>query len=95
MKEKKRLFNLSLALRSYFKLQAYEDIISWSKKNINFSNDVSAERNYLDYDLYPYQIEIIKQWSDLSNIKECVVVCPEQMRKDELFYSWFIMENDL
>ena len=79
MKQKK-LFNLSDSLRSFFKLQAFQPIIPWSQKNINFSSDVSAERNYLDYDLYPYQVEIIKQWEDLTSIKEVVVVCPEQMR---------------
>lgn len=95
MKQKKKLFNLATALRDFFRLQAYEDIISWSKKNINFSNDVSAERNYLDYDSYPYQIDIIKQWTDLTNIKEVVVVCPEQMRENQYLHNWVTLENDI
>lgn len=94
MKQKKKLFNLAESLRSFFKLQAFQPIIPWALKNINFSNDVSAERNYLDFNLYPYQVDIIKQWEDLVNIKECVVVCPEQMRENQHFHSWSIMEND-
>jgi len=84
MKQKK-LFNLSDSLRSFFKLQAFQPIIPWSQKNINFSSDVSAERNFLNFDLYPYQVEILKQWEDLTNIKEVVVCSPEQMGKTNLF----------
>lgn len=78
--KKKQRFNLIEEIRKFFSIQAYEDIISWAQKNINFSSEISSERNFLDFDLYPYQVDIIKQWSDLTSIKEVVVVCPEQMR---------------
>ena len=80
MKQKKKLFNLVSEIRKFFKLQAYEAIIPWAEKNINFSSEISAERNFLDFNLYPYQIEPIKAWEDLSIIKEVVLVSPEQMR---------------
>ena len=42
--------------------------------------DVSAERNHLDFSLYPYQIDVIKEWEDLDSIKTVTVVACEQMR---------------
>lgn len=93
--KKKKLFNLAESLRSFFRLQAYEDIITWSKKNINFSSDISAERNFLNFDLYPYQVEILKQWGDLTTIKEVVVCSPEQTRltrKNEFICCWTSLE---
>lgn len=79
----KKHFNLIEEIRKFFEIQAYEDIISWAKKSINFSSDISAQRNFLDFSLYPYQIDILKQWEDLKHIKEVVVCSPEQMRKNE------------
>lgn len=84
MKQKKR-FNLAASLRAYFNLNPFEDVLSWAQRNINFSSDVSAERNFLDFEQYPYQKEILKQWEDLDNIKEVVVVSIEQMGKTNLF----------
>jgi hypothetical protein len=83
-KNQKVLFNLGTELRKFFELQAFEPIIPWAKKNINFSSDVSAQRNFLDFDLYPYQVEPIKQWEDLDHIKEVVICSPEQMRLSTL-----------
>lgn len=83
-KNQKVLFDLATELRKYFQLQAFEPIIPWAKKNINFSSDVSAQRNFLDFDLYPYQIDPIKTWEDLDHIKEVVVCSPEQMRLSTL-----------
>lgn len=73
-------FNLADEIRKYFDIQAFEPIIEWAKKNIDFSKDISAQRNRLDFDLYPYQVEIIKQWEDLDHIKAVTVVAPEQLR---------------
>lgn len=77
---KKERFNLIKEIRKFFYIQAFEQIIPWAEKNINFSNDISAQRNFLDFSLYPYQIEPLTQWEDLQHIKEVVVVAPEQMR---------------
>lgn len=89
----KKKFDLIGAIRDFFEITPYQDIISWAEKNIDFSKDVSAERNYLDFDLYPYQVDIIKEWEDLNSIKTVTVVAPEQMRKNEHVCSWIIMEN--
>ena len=91
---KKKHFNLIEEIRKFFEIQAYDDIISWAEKNVNFSSDISAQRNFLDFSLYPYQIEPLKQWEDLNHRKEIVVCSPEQMRKNKSIRSWFIMEND-
>lgn len=82
MSKQIKLFNLAEEIRKYFDIQAYEPIIEWAKKNIDFSKDVSAQRNRLDFDLYPYQVEIIKQWEDLDHIKTVTVVGTEQRWKE-------------
>ena len=79
---KKKKFNLISEIRKFFEIQAFQSIISWAEKNINFSSDISAQRNFLDFSLYPYQIDPLKQWGDLQHIKEVVVVAPEQMREN-------------
>lgn len=94
MKKYKR-FNLISEIQKYFEITPFEHIIPWAEKNIDFSKDVSAERNYLDFDLYPYQVDIIKEWEDLNSIKTVTVVAPEQMRKNEYVCGWIIMENGI
>ena len=90
---KKEKFNIIKEIRKFFEIQAFQSIIPWAEKNINFSNDISAQRNFLDFSLYPYQVDILKQWEDLNHRKEVVVCSPEQMRKNKSIRSWFIMEN--
>lgn len=86
MKKKIKDFNLIEHIRSYFKLYAYKDIISWSEQNIDFSEDISAERNKLDFELYPYQVPILKEWQMKKGvIKTIVVVAPEQVGKTNMF----------
>lgn len=92
---KKKHFNLIEEIRKFFEIQAFQSIIPWAEKNINFSNDISAQRNFLDFSLYPYQVDILKQWEDLKHIKEIVVCSPEQMRKNKSIRSWSFMENDI
>ena len=80
MKNRQNRFSLVDEIKKYFNIAAYEHIIPWAQKNINFSGDVSAERNHLDFSLYPYQVDVIKEWEDLENIKTVTVVACEQMR---------------
>ena len=82
---KKTKFDLITEIRKFFEIQAFQSIIPWAEKNINFSNDISAQRNFLDFSLYPYQVDILKQWEDLKHRKEIVVCSPEQMGKTNLF----------
>lgn len=90
---KKKRFNLIEELRKFFSINAYTDIISWAEKNINFSSDISAQRNFLDFSLYPYQVDILKQWEDLKSIKTVTVVAPEQCRKNVHIHRWSSMAN--
>lgn len=92
---KKEKFNLINEIRKFFEIQAFQSIIPWAEKNINFSNDISAQRNFLDFSLYPYQVDILKQWEDLKHRKEIVVCSPEQMGKTNLFVVRTIVENDI
>ena len=89
----KTKFNLIGAIRDFFEITPFEHIIPWAEKNIDFSKDVSAERNYLDFDLYPYQVDIIKEWEDLDSIKTVTVVAPEQMRQNEYVCCRVVVEN--
>ena len=79
-------FDLIDHIRRYFNIQPYEQIIPWLENNIDFSQQISAERNKLDFDQYPYQIPIFKQWQIKQNVrKTIVVVAPEQTGKTNMF----------
>ena len=90
---KKHQFDLIKEIRKFFEIQAFESIIPWAEKNINFSNDISAQRNFLDFSLYPYQVDILKQWEDLKSIKTVTVVAPEQCRKNVHIHCRSSLEN--
>ena len=54
-------YNLIDHIRTYFEIVPYKDIIKWCEQNIDFSEQVSAQRNKLDFELYPYQVPILKE----------------------------------
>ena len=58
--KKVKKYDLTDHIRTYFEIVPYKDIIKWCEENIDFSDDVSAERNKLDFSQYPYQLPIIK-----------------------------------
>lgn len=79
-------FNLIDNIKKYFSITPYKDIITWAQQNIDFSEQISAQRNKLDFDLYPYQREILKEWQMKQGvIKTIVVVAPEQTGKTNIF----------
>lgn len=85
---KKRVepFDLIAHIRRYFSVTPYQDIISWCEQNIDFSQQISAERNKLDFQMYPYQKPILKEWqNEKKKIKTITVVAPEQTGKTNLF----------
>lgn len=84
---KKIKFDLCGAIRDYFSIQPYMDIISWSQSNINFSDDVSAQRSTLDLQLTPHLVQILKQWQFKNKIKE-VTVCGIQQHGKSL--TWVV-----
>lgn len=79
--QRKQSFDLTEAVKKYFNISPYMGIIEWATKYINFSDDVSAQRNVIDWDTYPYQVEILKAFEDLVHIKKIVVCAPEQCGK--------------
>ena len=78
--KKKEQFNLIEAIKDYFNIMAYMPIIPWIEKNITMVDDVSSEKDKPDFSMYPYQIDVLKQWEDLSIRKHVTVVMCEQMR---------------
>lgn len=42
-------------IKSFFDITPYMGIIEWASKFINFSDDVSSQRDRLDFDFFPYQ----------------------------------------
>ena len=79
MKQLKK-FNLVDEIKSYFSISPYMGIIDFAKSYINFADDISSQRECIDFDEYPYQIDILKAFEDLVHIKEVVVCAPEQCR---------------
>lgn len=98
MAEKKvEQFDFKGAMKSYFTISPYVDIITWCKDNIDFSEQISAQRNKLDFELYPYQVPILKEWENKEKvIKTIVVVAPEQTGKTGMFVDgllWNMVHN--
>ena len=60
---------------------AHVDIITWAQDNINLSDDVSSERNRVDFDLSPFLVEPLKQWEFSGKIREVAVCGIEQHGK--------------
>lgn len=86
MRKKIKNFSLADHIRNYFSLTPFERIIPWAEKNIDFSEEISAERNKLDFAAYPYQKPILEQWeNDKKTIKTITVVAPEQTGKTNMF----------
>ena len=83
---KKTNFNLIDSIKRYFEIRPYKDIITWAQQNIDFSEQISAQRNKLDFQMYPYQVPILKEWeNDKKLIKTITVVAPEQTGKTNMF----------
>ena len=73
-------FDIIDSLRSFFKIQPFMPIMEWIDKNITLVDDVSSEADKPDFTQYPYQVEILKQWEDLSCRKHVVIMSCEQLR---------------
>lgn len=87
MKQVKK-FDLVEAIRGYFSITPYMPIMKWIESYINYSDDVSAERDRPAFEQYPYQVEPIRQWEDLSIRKHVTVVACEQMRLRPTCLCW-------
>ena len=69
------------AIRSSWAAPLHEDIIDWAKKNIDFSEDASAERNRIDFELSPFLVEPLRCWDFSGKIREVAVCGIEQHGK--------------
>ena len=69
------------ALRNFYAITPHRDIISWAVDNIDFSDDISAERDRLDLDLSPYLVEPLRTWEFSGKIREVAVCGIEQHGK--------------
>lgn len=88
-------FNLADAVKSYFNITPYQEIIPWLEKNINLADDVSSERDSLDFSKYCYQIPILKTWQDFNKRKIVTLVAVEQIRKKQLLGVWAIVSHGI
>ena len=95
--KKYKQFNIVDHIKRYFAIMPYEPIIQWCQKNIDFSDQISAQRNKLDFEQYPYQVPILKEWQNQKKlIKTIVVVAPEQIGKTNMFVDgllWNMCHN--
>ena len=95
--KKYKPFNICEHIKRYFNIQPYTPIIQWCQKNIDFSDQISAQRNKLDFEQYPYQVPILKEWQNQKKkIKTITVVAPEQLGKTNMFVDgllWNMVHN--
>lgn len=69
------------AVRDFLTLMPRKNIIDWAEDNIDFSDDISAERKKLDMSLSPFLVDPLKCWEYSGRIREVVVCAPEQTGK--------------
>lgn len=69
------------ALTEILTIQPHQDIIEWASANIDFSDDVSAERERIDFSLSPFLIEPLRAWDFSGKIREVAVCGIEQHGK--------------
>ena len=50
------------SIRNAWAVNQHQDIITWALDNIDFSDDVSAERDRLDLSLSPFLVEPLRCW---------------------------------
>lgn len=79
--QKPALQILEEAILDFWDIVPYQDIISWSEENIDFSEDISAERSQLDFSLTPHIVEPLKQWQFDGKIREVQIIGIEQHGK--------------
>lgn len=84
MKQKQK-FELTKAIKDYFKITPFMPIMQWIEENISLAEDVSSERDVPDFSQYPYQVEILKTWEDMNLRKKVVVMACEQMGKSTMW----------
>lgn len=72
---------LCRSVRQLFNIRPHVDIITWARENIDFSGDISAERQRLDLDMSPFLIDPLKAWEFSGKIREVTVCGIEQHGK--------------
>jgi len=88
-------FDLVESIKSYFKMTPYQEIIPWIEKNITLVDDVSSERDNVDFSKYCYQVPILKTWEDFNKRKIVTVVSVEQIRKKHMLGVWYTISHGL
>ena len=68
-------------VRNAWSVAEHRDIIAWAQDNIDFSDDISAERSRLDFELSPFLIEPLRTWDFSGKIREVAVCGIEQHGK--------------
>ena len=81
MQKKNSLDLLQESILNFWNITPYQDIVSWAVENIDFSDDISAERTKLDLSLTPHLVEPLKQWEFDGVIREVQIIGIEQHGK--------------
>ena len=79
--QKNSLDLLQESILNFWNITPYQDIVSWAVDNIDFSDDISAERTKLDLSLTPHLVEPLKQWEFDGVIREVQVIGIEKHGK--------------
>lgn len=76
-----KVSNWGSQIASFGEILPFECPVDWAVKNIDFSEDVSAERQRFDPALSPHLIEPLNAWDFSGKIKEVTVIGIEQHGK--------------
>lgn len=68
-------------LLDFLNLTPYEGVVDWAQHAIDFSDDISAERERFDINLTPHLAEPLRAWEFHGRIREVTVIGIEQHGK--------------
>lgn len=82
-------------ITGFYDIRSYKPIVEWASANIDFSEDVSAERDRLDFSLTPHLIEPLQAWEFDGVIRRVQVIGIQQHGKTllEVIGATYSMEQ--
>lgn len=80
----KAVEKLDEAIRGFWGIHPYQDIVSWCQEHVDFSDDIGAELKRLNFDMHPYQVEPLRAWEHDNMSRTVQVIGIEQHGKTNL-----------
>lgn len=65
---------LSNSIQSYFQIKEWKDIISFAQQDIDLSGDISSAKDRIQFQNYPYMIDILKSCVIEKGVRKQVVL---------------------